>query len=169
MTALVAAAGPLQMFVVQLLAFAGLLAILWLFVRPVLARLLSERSRSFEETFRKAEEESARVSRELAETRERLARVEEEARRRLERVLEEARQARDRVLAEARDQVQAALERARREAAIERDKAILELREEAARLTLAAADHLVRSSMNDALHAGLVERYLSRLDGMKKP
>ncbi len=60
-------------------------------------------------------------------------------------------------------------DRARREAAIERDKAILELREEAARLTLAAADHLVRAAMNDALHEGLVERYLGRLDGVKKP
>lgn len=169
MTALVAAAGPLQVFIVQLLAFAGLLFVLWRFVRPALARLLGERTRSFEEAFRKAEEENARVTRELAEARDRLDRVEEEARRRLDQVLEEARQTRDRVLAEAREQVQAALDKARREAAIERDKAVLELREEAARLTLAAAEHLVRSVMNDSLQESLVERYLARLEEIKKP
>jgi F0F1-type ATP synthase membrane subunit b/b' len=65
-------------------------------------------------------------------------------------------------------QVQAAAEKSMREIAIERDKAVLELRQEATNLTLQAADHLVQSAMTDALQEKLVTKYLSELDGVKK-
>lgn len=163
-----AAGGPLQTVIVQLIAFVLLLYILYRFVRPVLARILDQRARSIEETFLKIEKDTADTYRELTGTKEKLAQVEREVRERQEKALKEAQQARDRVLAEASAQVQAALEKARREIQIERDKAVLELRDEATNLTLRAADRLVQSAMNDSLQEDLVRRYLSRLDGVKK-
>ena len=51
---------------------------------------------------------------------------------------------------------------------IERDKAVLELREEATSLTLRAAEHLVQSTMNDPIHEKIVDKYLAQLDTVKK-
>jgi F-type H+-transporting ATPase subunit b len=165
----IAAAGPFQMLFVQLLAFVILAWILWKFVKPALGKILDDRSRSIEETFRKIEQETAEAARRTAELKESLARIEEEARKRMDASEAEARRARDQVFAESREGVQAAMDKARREIQIEHEKAIMELREQAARLTLGATERLVESAMNDALHERLVENTLARLDAMKKP
>ena len=167
--AALAAGGALQMFVVQVLAFGLLAWILWKFVRPLLGKILDQRSRSIEETFQKMERDTAEAARQTADLKEKLSRIDEEARRRTDAALEEARRSREQLLAESRAQVQAAIDKARMEIQFEREKAILELREQASDLTLRAAGQLIDSAMTDALHDGLVEKTLTRLEAMKKP
>jgi F-type H+-transporting ATPase subunit b len=162
-----AAGGPLAMLISQILAFAVLAVVIGKLVLPALRKILGGRTQGIEETFRKIEQDTAETARLLGEFRQKLADVEAEARRRLERSLADAQKTRDQVLADSAAQVQAAAEKARREVQIERDKAVLELREAATDLTLQAADHVVRAAMNDAVQGRLVESYLARLDSVK--
>jgi F-type H+-transporting ATPase subunit b len=164
-----AAGGATSMLISQLLAFILLALVLVKFVKPPLGKLLDQRSRAIGETFEKIDRETKEAAQELAEYREKLARLEQETRGRMEKALAEAQRTRAQLLADAQAQVEAAAEKARREVQIERDKAVLELRQAATALTLAAADHLVGAVMNDQHHARLVDSYLGRLEGAGKP
>lgn len=163
-----AALTPGKMFILQVLGFAVVVAVLVKFAFPALGRMLGGRTRAIEETFQKIDHDTQETAKRIAEIKGRLDHLQEESQRRLQAALKDAQATRDQLMADAHAQVQSALEKSRREIQIERDKAVLELRQEATTLTLQAADHLVQSTMNDALQEKLVTKYLSELDGVKK-
>jgi len=165
---MMASAGPGQTFVVQVLGFAVLAIVLVKLVFPALGKILAGRTQGIEETFKKIDLDTQDAVKRLAETKERLAQVTQESQRRLQAALDDAQKTRSQLLADATAQVQASLDKAKREIQIERDKAVLELREEATSLTLRAADQLVQSTMSDAIHGKLVDKYLAQLDGVTK-
>ncbi len=154
----------LAQLISQLLGFILLVLVILWFVKPVLAKVLGERTKGVEDTFRQIEEETAKTSRELADVRRRLAEVQQESERRHRQAMADAEKIRAQSLAEGAQQAEALVEKARREIGIERDKAVQELREEAEDLTLEAADHLVQATMNDALQQKMVDNYLGKID-----
>ena len=159
---------PTQFFVVQLLGFIALVLILVKLAFPALGKILGSRTKGIEETFQKIDADTAETAKRIAEVKEKLAQLDQESKRRLQAALADAQATRSQLMADASAQVQAALEKSKREIQIERDKAVLELRQEATTLTLLAADQVVQSAMNDALQDKLVTGYLSELDGVKK-
>jgi F-type H+-transporting ATPase subunit b len=167
-TIAIMASTPGQAFVVQALGFAVVIAVLAKFVVPALKKTLGDRTSEIERTFRKIETDTAETSRRLSEIKDKLAHLKEESDRRTQAALDDANRTRAQALAEAGAQALAALEKARREIQIEREKTVLELREEATGLTLRAADALVQSLMNDPIHERLVAKYLDRLETVKK-
>lgn len=166
--AMMAAAGPGQTFVVQCLGFAVLAFVLVKLVFPQLGKILGARTKGIEETFQKIETDTAETSKRLSEIKAKLDQVTQESQQRLQAALDDARKSCDQILADANAQVQAAMDKAKREIEIERDKAVLELRQEATSLTLMAAEHLVQSVMSDPIHENLVTQYLTQLDGVKR-
>lgn len=159
---------PTQFLVVQILGFAALILILVKLAFPALGKILGARTKGIEETFQEIDRDTQETAKRMAEIKERLATLDQESKRRLQAALADAQATRNQVLADAGAQVQAAAEKSMREISIERDKAVLELRQEATNLTLQAADHLVQSVMTDALQEKLESKYLSELDGVKK-
>ena len=166
---LMAALGQGQMFIVQVLGFAVVVAVLVKLVFPALGKMLGGRTKGIEETFQKIDRDTQDTAKAIAEIKGKLDHLQEESQRRLQAALKDAQATRDQLMADATAQVQAAAEKSKREIQIERDKAVLELRQEATTLTLQAADHLVQSTMTDAIQEKLVSKYLSELDGVKKP
>ena len=163
-----AAAGPVQTFVVQCLGFVGVALVLVKWVFPQLGKILGGRTEGIEDTFRKLDQETREVAGGLDEIKAKLGRMQQESERRLQAALDDAAKTRNQLLSEAQVQVLGAAEKARREIQIERDKAVLELRQQATDLTLWAAGRLIESTMNDSIHDKLVERYLTQLDSVKK-
>ena len=166
---MLAAMGPGKAFVLQVLGFAVVAFVLVKLVFPQLGKILGGRTKGIEETFHKIDQDTQETVKRLEEIKGKLAQAGAESQKRLQAILDDAQKTRTQLLADANAQVQAALDKAKREISIERDKAVLELRQEATDLTLRAADHLVQATMNDALQDKLVTRYLSELDGVKKP
>ena len=165
---MMAAAGPMQTFIVQVLGFTVLAFVLVRLVFPALGKILAGRTTGIEETFKKIDQDTQDASRRMAEIKAKLAQMAQESERRLQAALDDAQKTRTQLLAEATAQVTAALEKTRREIEIEREKAILELREEATSLTLKAADQLIQASMTEPIHGKLVDQYLTRLDTVNK-
>ena len=165
---MMAAAGPGQTFIVQVLGFVVLAFVLVKLVFPALGKILAGRTQGIEETFKKIDQDTQEASRRMAEIKAKLAQMAQESERRLQAALDDAQKTRTQLVADANAQVTAALEKTRREIDIERDKAILELREEATSLTLKAADQLIQASMTDPIHGKLVDQYLARLDTVNK-
>ena len=160
--------GAFQTFVVQCLGFIALVIILVKLAFPALGKILGSRTKGIEETFQKIDSDTQETAKRIAEIKEKLGRLDQESKRRLQAALDDANATRAQLMADTSAQVQAAAEKSKREIQIERDKAVLELRQEATNLTLQAADHLVQSTMNDALQEKLVTKYLGELDGVKK-
>ena len=165
---LAAGHGAFQTFIVQVLGFAALVLILVKLAFPALGKILGARTKGIEETFQEIDRDTQETAKRMAEIKEKLSQLEQESKRRLQAALDDAHATRTQLLADASSQIQAAAEKSVREIGIERDKAVLELRQEATNLTLQAADHLVQSTMNDALQEKLVTKYLAELDGVKK-
>ena len=159
----------LAQLISQLIGFILLVLVLLRFVKPALAKMLGERTKGVEETFRKIEEDTARTSQELADVVKRLSELQQESDRRHRTAMEDAEKIRAQALGEAGQQAEAFVEKARREIQIEREKAVKELRQEAEQLTMEAADHLVQATMNDALQKKLVDTYLGKVDSSDKP
>ncbi len=152
---------------IQAAAFLLLLWILKRFALPHLRKALTGRSGSIRDTYRKIERDTSDSEVQAAEARDRLARIGEEARRRTDAALQEGLKIRETMIAETRDQARAEMEKVGREIDTEREKAILEVRLEAAQLTLQAAERIVGQSMNEQVQGRLVEGYLNRLEGLR--
>ena len=165
---MLAAGGAGKMFILQVLGFAVVVLVLVKLAFPALGKILGARTKGIEETFQKIDHDTADTAKRLEEIKARLAQAGEESKKRLQAILDDAARTRTQLLADAHSQVQGAADKAKREIAIERDKAVLELRHEATDLTMRAADHLVQTTMNDALQEKLVTKYLNELDGVKK-
>ncbi len=159
----------LAQLISQIIGFILLVLVLVKFVKPVLGKMLGDRTQGVEDAFRQIEEETAKTSRELSEVRARLAEIQQESDRRHREAMAEAERIRAQALGEAGQQTEALLEKTRREVQIERDKAVLDLRHEAERLTLEAADHLAQAVMDDALQRKMVDTYLGKIDSVEKP
>jgi ATP synthase F0 subunit b len=158
------------MLISQTIAFVILAAVLWRFVIPVLRRMLSDRSRAIQDRFDQLARDTREASERLAAIQSKQADVASEAKRRLEAALAEGARARDQALAEASAQAGGELAKARRTIEIERDKAVLELRAELARLTLEVTERTIDALMDEKTHGRIVDRYLEGLEkAARKP
>jgi F-type H+-transporting ATPase subunit b len=139
-----------------------LLAIWWIFFKPV-SSLLEERRSRIEQGLRDAD--AARQERENAAT-ERLA-VLTQARQEAEDILARAQRLadenRERDLTETRAQLEQLRERAASDIASEKERALSDVRNQVAELSLAIAGRVVGETMNDARERRLVEEFLGQV------
>jgi F-type H+-transporting ATPase subunit b len=164
-----AAISPGQVFFVQVLGFVILVGVLAKLAVPVLAKILRARTEQIEETFRKIDQDTRETATRLTEMKDKLANLGQESQRRLDAALADAEKTKTQLLSEANAQVQTAFVKVKNEIQIERDKAVLELRQDATSLTLQAAERLVETTMNDPIHEKIVDTYLTQLQTVKKP
>ncbi len=159
-----AAMSPWAMFASQSIAFVILAILLWKLVIPVLRRMLSDRSAGIQKKFDDLARETREANEGLAGIQAKLADIGSETKRRIDAALEEGARAREQAIAEANATAAAELTKAKRTIGIERDKAVLELRSELARLTLETTERTVDSMMNEKLHGRIVDGYLEGVE-----
>ncbi len=157
-----------QATIVQALGFVVVIVVIVKFVVPALQKILGGRTAEIEQTFQKIEKDTQETARQFASIKLRLAQITEESQQKMKAAMDDAERTRVRALADAQAQAEAAADRAKREIQTEREKAVLDLRQQAIELTLRAAEHLVQATMNDPIHENLVATYLDRVDTVKK-
>jgi ATP synthase F0 subunit b len=156
--------GWVKMFASQAIGFTILAIVLWKFVIPVLRKMLADRSRAIQDRFDQLARDTKEASERLASIQAKLADITSESKRRIEAALAEGARARAQAIAEATAQAAADLEKAKRSIGIERDKAVLELKSEVARLTLEVTERAVDALMNEKLHGRIVDGYLEGVE-----
>ena len=156
--------GAGMMFLSQLIGFLILAVALWIFVIPVVRRLLADRTKGIQDRFDELARETREASEGLASIKAKLADIGTETKKRIDAALAEGAAAREQAVAEANATAAAELAKAKRTIEIERDKAMLELRLELARLTLEATEKSVDSLMNEKLHGRIVDWYLENAE-----
>ena len=152
------------MFLSQLVAFVILAAALWFLVIPVLRRMLADRTKGIQDRFDELARETREASEGLAAIKAKLADIATETKKRIDAALAEGAAAREQAVAEANAMAAAELAKAKRTIEIERDKTVLELRLELARLTMEATEKSVDSLMNEKLHGRIVDWYIENAE-----
>jgi F-type H+-transporting ATPase subunit b len=147
-----------------LVLFGLSMLILWRLAFPRISAALDRRQRAIEESIETAEQLRRQADELLAEYRERLA----EARRQAEEIIERARKAGETHERESEEEAKARRERlmeqARRDIEAETRRAIQEIRQEVADLTVLATEKLTRKTLTEEDQRRLIEEALSELD-----
>ena len=147
-----------------LVAFGALLLLLRKLAFPKIAENLDKRQRAIEESIDTAERTKTEAEQLLAEYRQRLA----DARQQAEEIVSRARKAGDAHDAEAREDArkyrEEQMEQTRREIEAETRRAIQEIRNEVADLTVLATEKVTRKTLTEDDQRRLVDEALSELD-----
>jgi F-type H+-transporting ATPase subunit b len=140
------------MLVAQTLGFVILMALMARWVYPRLRETLRERRRNIHEAFEKIERDRRESEERLGAARGRLSHFGKDAGERLQKTLDEAARLKLEILQEAAAQADQIRGKAGFEANLEREKTVLELRQEMARMTFEAADRLVAQAVDEEVH-----------------
>ena len=147
----------------QILAFLILLFVIGKWGVPWLRSKVDARAKEVGDEFDRLGRETRDVSERLEALKRRLGEIEAESQRRIQAALAEGARLRDQALADAQAQASAELNKARRDVQIERDKAVLELRQQVTELTVAATEKVIDSMMNEQIHGRMVGKYIANL------
>lgn len=151
-------------------AISGFL-LLWAFLakflfKPVLA-LLSAREQEIKTTYADADEARAEALQLKADLERQIAGMEAEARARMQAAVKEAQEAKDAILADARTRYEDILRKGQEDLTREREKTLVQIREEVVNLSIGAAEKIIGDSINDAKHRALVNDFIDRIGTAK--
>ncbi|MEA2220777.1 MAG: F-type H+-transporting ATPase subunit b [Solirubrobacteraceae bacterium] len=147
-----------------LIVFTISLYVLKKLVFPRIQEALDRRQHAIEESIDAAERTRVAADELLAEYRERLAKAREQAEEIVSRARKAAEAAEAAALTDAKAKREELLEQTKRDIATETRRAIQEIRNEVADLTILATEKVTRKTLTDADQRRLVEEALSELD-----
>jgi F-type H+-transporting ATPase subunit b len=147
-----------------LIVFTISLYILKKLVFPRIQEALDRRQRAIEESIEAAERTRVEAEQLLAEYRERLSAAREQAEEIVARARKAGEAAEAAALSEAKDKREEMLEQTKRDIQAETRRAIQEIRNEVADLTILATEKITRKTLTDDDQRRLVEEALSELD-----
>ena len=154
----------LPALVSNLINFTILLIVLRLFLYKPVLRLLDERKRRIREGLERAEQAASDASASEREARETIERARQEGRELVQQAQDGAARLRARLEEQARADAEQIVARAREDMQAERDRALEQLRREFADLAVAAAERVVRQSLDRAAHQRLIDEVLAQGD-----
>ncbi|HOM70669.1 MAG TPA: F0F1 ATP synthase subunit B [Armatimonadota bacterium] len=153
--------------VVNIIGFILLVWLLKRFLYRPITQMMDQRAEDIRSTYAAAETEKAAMEELRRDYEEQLADIEAEAHERIQAAIKEAHSIRDDIIADAREKSDAIILRGEEELAREREKAIVELREEVANLIISASSKLLERSLDDQSHRRLIDEFISGV-GEKK-
>ncbi len=154
----------LRAVAVQTLGFAILAILLGKFAIPILGKALRDRRDKIRDTLEGLERDEKSAVAAKSEAEARLKDVERGAADRIERALQEGHQLREQLTREGEEQAGKIAYKAKLEAEIERQKMLLELRNEVVDVAFSAARMVAAQAVDRQTQDALVDRYIDDLD-----
>jgi F-type H+-transporting ATPase subunit b len=148
----------------QIVGFAILYLLLRRFLFGPLLGVMNQREREIEEGLERGEQAERQLARIDEERRQVLAEAREEGREHVRQSVREGEQARERMLKDAREDVQHLHERARESLKLEREEAMLELRQQVVDLALLAARQAVLGRLDEDQHRRAIDDFIADLE-----
>jgi F-type H+-transporting ATPase subunit b len=153
---------------VQVVAFLVLFFVLNKFLFSKIGKYMEARSEEIKKKFEEMEASKHDFERLKDEYSARLVKIEQEAQLKMQEAVKEGVRMKNDIVTQAQAQAQKEIERARSEILVEKDKAIMEIREKVVDLTLQATEKLIQKTMDEGTHRTLVRKYLDEIEGVKK-
>ncbi len=153
----------LGQMIVSAIAFFILLGLLSKLAFPPVLKMLEERQKKIRDSIEKAEETRMEAERLLAEYKKQLADARAEAHSIAEQGKKVGESMKEDIVAKAREEAQVMIAKATEEIGAEKRKAMEELQEGIAALTVAAASRVVAKELTEADHKRLIEEYVAEI------
>lgn len=143
----------------------------FLFLLVVLAKLLFKpimtmlkaRELEIKTSYANADEAKADALKLKSDLEQQVAGMEAEARARMQAAVKEAQDAKDEILADARARYEEILRKGQDDLDREREKTLVQLREEVVNLSIGAAEKLIGDSLNDEKHRMLINDFIDKV------
>ena len=148
----------------QIVGFVMLYLLLRRFLFGPLLGVMDQREKEIEEGLERGEQAERRLGHIDEERRQVLAEAREEGREHVRQSVQEGEQARERMLKDAREDVQQLHERARESLKLEREEAMLELRQQVVDLALLAARQAVLGRLDEEQHRRAIDDFIADLE-----
>ena len=146
-----------KFILVMAVGFVFLMLILKKFAFGPLLAMLNARQDNIKSNLDEAQSRRDEMVRLQEEYRQRLNQIEDEARDKVQAAVKEAQAARDEILAKAQLDREAIVQRGGEEMQREREKAMVQMRDELANLAIDAASRVVKQNLTGASHAHLID------------
>ena len=154
--------------IAQIVNFALLFGLLYLFAYKPVMRMLDERSQRIKESMEQTEYIKEQADRAEEEAKKKIDEASKEGQEVIARAVRTGEEMRQQAQQEARQDAESLIARARSEIQRERDEAIDELRTEFADLTIQAAEKVIDRSLDKEAHRELIEKTLEESTTLKK-
>jgi len=149
-----------------LIQVTGFLVLYWLlskFLFGPVQNMLATREKAIQSRLDEAEEKRQEMIQMRDDYEARIANIEAEARERIEDAVKQAQVARDELLAHARQQAERIMERGHAEIQREKEKALVEIRDQVAELAVLTAGQLIRQNLDEQRHRDLAREVIESL------
>ena len=150
-----------QLILVNIIGFLILLWLLKKFLYRPIGQMLESRKAEIQDTYAAAEAQRASMEEMRKDYERKVAGIEAEATAKIQAAVKEAQGIRDEIVNEARAKAESILDRGAEEIQREKQKAIVELREEVANLAIGASSKLLERDMDDNAHRKLIDDFIS--------
>ncbi|MBI3333304.1 MAG: F0F1 ATP synthase subunit B [Candidatus Omnitrophica bacterium] len=154
----------LAQFVVNILAFLLLLAILKRFAWGSLLRMIDERKERIAAEFRGIDEAKGELEKLKGEYRERLERIEEEARVKIQQAIQEGRRIGMEIEEDARVHARATLEKTKEAVTLEVAKARVELKEQVVDLAIQVTHKVLQQNLDEETDRRMIEAFIQEIN-----
>lgn len=156
----------LAQFVVNILAFLILLAILKKFAWGSLLKTIDDRRARIDSEFAGIEKTKLELDRLKQDYQAHLGRIEEEARVKVQQAVNEGRRVASEIEEEARGNAREALEKAKETIALEMAKARVELKEQVVDLAIQATHKILQQNLDEETDRRMIESFIKEIDTM---
>jgi F-type H+-transporting ATPase subunit b len=154
----------LQLIIAQIITFLIGAWLLWKIAFKQLVAVFKERANKINNDLDQADRTRKEVEQLKADLQSQLSAIAEKSQEVIRKATIESQKVRDEIIREARTQSQDILKRAETQIAIEKAKAIKELRQEVARLSLEISEKIIVKTVDEATHTQLVEQAFAELE-----
>ena len=158
----------LAQFVVNILAFLLLLAILKKFAWGTLLKLIDERKEKIASEFRSIEEAKKELVQLKVEYQQRLDKIEEEARGKIQQAISEGRRIGMEIEEDARAHARATLEKTKEAVTLEVGKARSELKEQVVDLAIQITHKVLQQHLDEETDRRMIEGFIQEIQTMDK-
>jgi len=157
----------LETFLILCVSFLILVLLLNKFLFKRLMKYLDDRNEGVKKTFEQIETKQQEIARLGEEYQHRLSQIEKTAYEKVQAAIKESLTAKTEIISEAHAQADKVLRKATEEINLEKNKALVELKQEVIKLSIATASKVIEQKMDDATHHKLVEKALGELEEKK--
>jgi F-type H+-transporting ATPase subunit b len=152
-----------QVLLAQAISFVILAWVLGKFLFRPIQGILAQRQEEIRGTLDQVAADRRAMEQSRREYEQRLAAIETEARDKIQGALKEAQTLKDEVIASAHADAERIVRRGEEEIRREKQKALVELREEVANLAVEAAGKILHSEIDDRKHRALIEDFVGKV------
>lgn len=153
-----------KVLIVQAITFLIVFAILSKFLFKRIGDYMHRRETEIRDRFDEIEKKTQEAERLTSEYQARLQKIEAEAQTKIQAAVKEGLKMKNEIMEQAQAEAVKERERVKQEIQIEKEKAILEIRQHVIRLTIDATQRLLGDVVSPEVHGKLVQKYLDELD-----